>query len=108
MGTGEDRSNEQSEGNFPSSWGWLASGATEILSTLKEEVSTVAVGVSKAMQEIGEDIRLMLTAEEEIRKDSNKCLVAIKRLNLIDKRVNQLNVLVVDFQAFRSILATKH
>jgi len=117
--TGRDRSNEQSVGNSPSSWAWLASGATEILSTLKEEVSTVAVGVSKAMQEtvkevrediqeIGEDIRLLLTTEEEIRKDSNKCLVAIKRLNLIDKRVNQLNVLVVDFQAFRSILATKH
>jgi len=117
--SGGDRSNEQSAVNFPSGWGWLASGATEILSTLKEEVSTVAVGVSKAMQEtvkevrediqeIGEDIRLMLTTEEEIRKDSSKCLVAIKRLNLIDKRVNQLNVLVVDFQAFRSILATKH
>jgi len=114
-----DRSYEQNSGNFPTGWSWLASGATDLLSTLKDEVSTVAVGVSKVMQdtvkevrediqEIGEDIRSMLTDEPEIRKDSNKCLVAVKRLNLIDKRVNQLNVLVDDFQAFRSILATKH
>jgi len=114
-----DRTSEQAPGNFPSGWSWLASGATEILSTLKEEVSTVAVGVSKVVQEtvkevrediqeIGEDFRLMLTTEPEIRKDSNKCVVAIKRLNLIDKRVNQLYVLVDDFKAFRSILGTKH
>lgn len=114
-----DRGYEQNSGNFPSGWSWLTSGATDLLSTLKEEVSTVAVGVSKVMQdtvkevrddiqEIGEDIRSMLTDEPEIRKDSNKCVVAVKRLNLIDKRVNQLNVLVDDFQAFRSILATKH
>jgi len=103
----------------PSGWSWLASGATDFLSTLKEEVSTVAVGVSKAMketvkevrediQEIGQDIRSILVDDTEIRKDSNKCLVAIKRLNLIDKRISQLNALVDDFTAFRSILATKH
>jgi len=64
-------------------WGWLASGATDLLSTLKQEVSTVAVGVKKVVKntvkevredihEMSQDLRSMLLDEGEVKKDSKK------------------------------------
>jgi len=99
-------------------WSWLASGATDLLSTFKQEVSTVAVGVQKAVKntvkevredihEMSQDLKSMLLDEGEVKKDSKKCEIAVKRLNLIDKRTTQLRLLVEDLVTFRSILSTK-
>jgi len=112
-----DKSENQDSGG--ASWGWFASGATDLLSTLKQEVSTVAVGVKKAVKntvkevredihEMSQDLKSMLLDDGEVRKDSKKCEVAVKRLNLIDKRTSQLRLLVEDLVTFRSILSTKH
>lgn len=113
------RDNSQNQDSGGAGWSWFASGATDLLSTLKQEVSTVAVGVKKAVKntvkevredihEMSQDLKSMLLDESEVRKDSRKCEVAVKRLNLIDKRTSQLRLLVEDLVTFRSILSTKH
>merc|ERR1719233_1763157 len=57
---------------------------------------------------MSQDLRSMLLDEGEVKKDSKKCEIAVKRLNLIDKRTSQLRLLVEDLVTFRSILSTKH
>merc|ERR1719326_609397 len=54
------------------------------------------------------DIRHMIGSDSvETTKDSKRTETALKRLNLIDKRIGQLNLITQDLIAFRSILLTK-